>query len=118
METEQATTTRIRKAFGKLRQTYPTIFSSGDDAELRFDAHTIHKVVYQLAAVKLVDVTPQTISEAFQVFRSANLKSGEGQYYTPSRIIRSAVEIMDIDYSDRIIDPACGAGGFLVECFL
>jgi type I restriction enzyme M protein len=63
-------------------------------------------------------VTPQTISEAFQVFRSANLKSGEGQYFTPSRVIRSAVEFMEIDYNDRIIDPACGTGGFLVECFL
>jgi type I restriction enzyme M protein len=118
METEQATDARIRKAFQKLRQTHPGIFSSSDDSELRFDAHTIHEVVYELAAVRLVNVTPQTISEAFQVFRSANLKSGEGQYFTPSRIIRSAVEIMEIDYDDRIIDPACGTGGFLVECFL
>lgn len=118
LETERATSDRIRRSFAKLRQTYPTIFSSSDDAELRFDDHTIHEVVYELAAVRLVDVTPQTISEAFQVFRAANLKSGEGQYFTPSRVIRSAVEIMDVDYDDRIIDPACGTGGFLVDCFL
>ncbi len=118
METEKATADRIRKSFQTLRANYPTIFSSSDDAEIRFDNHTIHEVVYELATTKLVDVTPETISEAFQVFRSANLKSGEGQYFTPSRIIRSAVEIMEIDYGDRIIDPACGTGGFLVECFL
>jgi len=118
METEKATASRILQAFQGLRKTQPTIFSSSDDTELRFDAHTIHEVVYELAAVRLVDVTPQTISEAFQVFRAANLKSGEGQYFTPSRVIRSAVEFMEIDYDDRIIDPACGTGGFLVECFL
>jgi type I restriction enzyme M protein len=118
METERATGARIRKAFQKIRQTRPDVFSPSDDAELRFDDHTIHEVVYELAAVQLVDVTPETISEAFQVFRAANLKSGEGQYFTPSRIIRSAVELMEIHYDDRVIDPACGTGGFLVECFL
>lgn len=118
METERATGDRIRSAYQRLRSTHPAIFSSAEDAELRFDNHTIHEVVYELAAVRLLDVTPQTISQAFQVFRSANLKSGEGQYFTPSRVIRSAIEIMDIDYDDRIIDPACGTGGFLVDCYL
>lgn len=118
MESEKATASRVSKAFQKLRKTYPAIFSTSDDAQLRLDDHTIHEVVYELASTKLVDVTPQTISEAFQVFRSANLKSGEGQYFTPYRIIHSAVEIMEVGYDDRIIDPACGTGGFLVECYL
>ena len=118
LKTEKETAARVHQAYQALRTTYPSIFASTDDVDLRFDDHTVHEVAYELAAVKLVDVTPQTISEAFQVFRSANLKSGEGQYFTPSRIIRSAVEIMDISYDDRIIDPACGTGGFLVECFL
>lgn len=118
VETERATAERIRKAYDRLKSLYPTIFASGDDEQLRLDDHTIHEVTYELATMKLVDVTPQTISEAFQVFRSSNLKSGEGQYFTPSRIIRSAVELMEVTYDDRIIDPACGTGGFLVECFL
>lgn len=118
MESEWATGSRIRKAFTRLKAAYPSTFSSNDDTQLRFDDHTIHEVVYELASTKLVDVTPETISQAFQVFRSANLKSGEGQYFTPHRIIRSAVEIMEIGYDDRIIDPACGTGGFLVESYL
>jgi type I restriction enzyme M protein len=118
VETEAGTAERVRSRFGRLRGAHPAVFSSGNDADLRFDTHTIHEVVYELASTKLVDVTPETISEAFQVFRSANLKSGEGQYFTPSRVIRSAVEIMEVSHEDRIIDPACGTGGFLVECFL
>lgn len=118
MATEQDTAQQIRREFANLRTSYPVIFDSNNDNELRFNDHTIHEVVFELASIKLVDVTPETISEAFQVFRSANLKSGEGQYFTPSRVIRSAVEIMDINYEDRIIDPACGTGGFLVESFL
>lgn len=118
MATEEETAQRIRHEFANLRKAYPVIFDSNNDNELRFNDHTIHEIAYELASIKLVDVTPKTISEAFQVFRSANLKSGEGQYFTPSRVIRSVVEIMDIKYEDRIIDPACGTGGFLVESFL
>ena len=113
MKTEEETATRIRAAFAKLKSMYPLIFESNDDAGIRFDDHTIHEVVYELASIKLVDVTPETISEAFQVFRSANLKSGEGQYFTPSRVIRSAVTIMEIKFDDRIMDPACGTGWIL-----
>ena len=118
MKTEEETATRIRSAFKRLKSSYPLIFESSDDDEIRFDNHTIHDVVYELASIKLVDVTPETISEAFQVFRAANLKSGEGQYFTPSRVIRSAVALMEVGYDDRIIDPACGTGGFLVESYL
>ena len=116
LETEKATADRVRHRFDELCGTFPAIFAA--DTELRFDDHTICEVVYELASTKLVDVTPETISQAFQVFRAANLKSGEGQYFTPSRVIRSAVEIMEISDDDRIMDPACGTGGFLVECFL
>lgn len=116
--TEQETSANIRQAFTNLKTIQPAIFSSNDDETIRFDDHTIHNVVCELAAIKLVDVTPETISEAFQVFRSANLKSGEGQYFTPARVISSAVEVMEINHDDRVIDPACGTGGFLVESFL
>ena len=116
VETEKGTADRIRRRFARLRSDHPAIFSN--DTDIRFDAHTIHEVAYELTSTKLVDVSADTISQAFQVFRSANLKSGEGQYFTPSRVIRAAVEIMEVTHEDRIIDPACGTGGFLVECFL
>lgn len=51
----------------------------------------------------------EAVSAAFQVFRRANLKAGEGQYYTPARIVRGAVKLIDIQPDDKIIDPACGS---------
>lgn len=46
----------------------------------------------------------EAVSTAFQVFRRANLKAGEGQYYTPARIVRAAVKLIDIQPDDKIID--------------
>ncbi len=37
-----------------------------------------------------------------------------GQYFTPRHIISFMCEIIDINQNDKILDPACGTGGFLV----
>ncbi|MGP0106677.1 HsdM family class I SAM-dependent methyltransferase, partial [Rhodoblastus sp.] len=55
------------------------------------------------------------LAKAFQIFRTPALKSGEGQYLTPLRIVRPAVMAMEITSVDKVIDPACGTGAFLLE---
>lgn len=117
-ETERGTADAMRAAYLELRRTQMEIFSGSTDSELRLDDHSIHEVVYELANMRLVDVSAETIAQAFQVFRSTNLKAGEGQYFTPHRVIASAVALMDIQYDDKVVDPACGTGGFLVEAYL
>jgi len=37
-----------------------------------------------------------------------------GQYFTPSHIIEFICDILDIAPTDKILDPACGTGGFLI----
>lgn len=37
-----------------------------------------------------------------------------GQFRTPRHIIRMMVRLMRPQPTDRIVDPACGTGGFLV----
>lgn len=37
-----------------------------------------------------------------------------GQYFTPRHIIEFICEILDITPADKILDPACGTGGFLI----
>jgi hypothetical protein len=45
-------------------------------------------------------------------------KREEGKSYTGFPVaIQSDAKLMDIQYDDVIIDPACGSGGFLLECF-
>ena len=40
--------------------------------------------------------------------------SKAGQYFTPRALIRAMVDVMDPQITDRINDPACGTGGFLL----
>src|SRR5438552_922973 len=41
-------------------------------------------------------------------------KSGAGQYFTPRALIAAIVEVMRPEPMQKICDPACGTGGFLL----
>jgi type I restriction enzyme M protein len=41
-------------------------------------------------------------------------KSGAGQYFTPRPLIAAMVDVMRPEPGQRICDPACGTGGFLL----
>ena len=41
-------------------------------------------------------------------------KSGAGQYFTPRPLIKAIVDVMRPEPGQRICDPACGTGGFLL----
>jgi type I restriction enzyme M protein len=43
-----------------------------------------------------------------------DVKSGAGQYFTPRPLIRAIVDVVRPRFGERICDPACGTGGFLL----
>jgi type I restriction-modification system DNA methylase subunit len=91
------------------------IFLPHDRDELLLTDETIYAVVSELWPYRILGDKIDLLARAFQTFRTSALKSGEGQYLTPLRVIRPAVMAMDITSTDKVIDPACGTGGFLVE---
>ena len=42
-------------------------------------------------------------------------KGENGQFFTPRNVVKLMVEITNPQPDDKIIDPACGTGGFLLE---
>lgn len=114
---EIETAQKVRQLFQGMKIAHGDIFLNDSDNDINFDDHTIGLAVYELSKFKLRDAPLNAVSEAFQVFRTASLKSAEGQYYTPYPVIRSVIKLMEIHPSDKVIDPACGTGGFLLESF-
>lgn len=50
--------------------------------------------------------------------RSAgDTKTTAGQYFTPRALIQAVVDVVQPDVADRVIDPACGTGGFLLAAY-
>jgi type I restriction enzyme M protein len=91
------------------------IFQTDDVETLRLTDETIFAVVATLAPWRILGDRVDVLAKALQVFRADAMKSGEGQFLTPQRIIRPCVMAMEITSSDKVIDPACGSGGFLIE---
>lgn len=54
----------------------------------------------------------QLFEECLERFSSS--KTG-GNYFTPRHLVRLMVEMTEPQQGERILDPACGSGGFLAE---
>ena len=115
LESVGKTAKALRSRYDQFVQLYPEVFVTDQDKVLRFSDDTIAGCVDKLHRLKLIDLSVEAISLAFQVLRSEALKQREGQYFTPQAVIEAGVRLMQIKFEDIVLDPACGTGGFLVE---
>ena len=60
----------------------------------------------------------ETLGDAYEYLTSIMGSQGDaGQFRTPRHIIEFIVDIVDPQPDERILDPACGTGGFLIEAY-
>jgi hypothetical protein len=112
----QLTATQVRTQFAEYyAQQRTRLFHEDDRGEIRLTDDTLYRVVAELSPYRVLGDDMELLSKAFQMFRTRALKSGEGQFLTPQRVIRPCILALEIQSSDKVIDPACGTGGFLHE---
>ncbi|MCA9485733.1 MAG: N-6 DNA methylase [Nanoarchaeota archaeon] len=59
-----------------------------------------------------------TQGDIYEYLLSELQTSGKnGQFRTPRHIINMMIDMIDPNYGDKILDPACGTGGFLVNAY-
>lgn len=99
------------RAFLEVRNDYPEIFSSQEEFSL--DEETLRFVLTSLGDTPLLDATRDPIGDAYEVFIGSNVRGQDGQFFTPRNAAALLVAAVAPAPDDLIIDPACGAGGFL-----
>ncbi|MGH7101052.1 MAG: type I restriction-modification system subunit M [Acetobacteraceae bacterium] len=57
------------------------------------------------------------IYEGLLARNAEDVKSGAGQYFTPRPLIQAMVQLVDPGPRQRVHDPACGTGGFLLAAW-
>ncbi len=67
-----------------------------------------------MEAVSFSKTDLDTKGLAFEQFMDGFFKGDFGQYFTPREIIKFAVEMMQPKNDEKVLDPACGSGGFLL----
>lgn len=104
--------TEIRKGFKKRIYT--------DTEKIDLQPTTIKEVVAALEGYDLFGIDEDLNGRLFEAFLSSTMRGRAlGQFFTPRSVVnlmtRLAAPIATRDHVDRVIDPCCGSGGFLIK---
>lgn len=113
-EPDELIARRIKSLFERTKERYPEVFDGSD--RLHLDDRSIAFVVRKLERHSLRGTPRDVVGEAFQGFLGPGLRGEKGQFFTPRNVAKFCVDALEPGPSERIVDPACGSGGFLIEC--
>lgn len=105
---------RVMQRFAETKEEYSDVFSTDDKISL--DPASVSYVVARLQVFSLIKAERDVVADAFEVFIGPSLRGEQGQFFTPRNVVRTVIDIIKPKSTESIIDPACGSGGFLVEC--
>lgn len=91
---------------------YPTIFKTTETVELK--PIVVAYVVSQLQGYSLLASPVDVKGVAYEEVVGSNLRGDRGEFFTPRNACRMAVTMLNPGPDDRLLDPACGTGGFLI----
>lgn len=103
---------RIGKIFQKVIQTYPQLFESKD--EIKLNPRSLAYIVGELQRYSFLDTDIDVKGKAYEEIVGANLRGDRGEFFTPRNIQSMAIDMLDVKLGDKVLDPSCGTGGFLV----
>lgn len=113
-EGQKAASERIKQLFTELKENdvFSEVFEGNEAIALTDRGLAI--IAGELAKYSFLDASVDVKGMAYETIVSNTLKQAQGQFFTPRNVIKAMVEMMDPNENMRILDPACGSGGFLV----
>ncbi|MHB1845352.1 MAG: N-6 DNA methylase, partial [Deltaproteobacteria bacterium] len=109
---EERIAERIRGLFEAVKKEYPDVFQPVE--EITLDTRSLRYVVGELQNYAVIEATRDAIGEAFEVFIGPAVRGEEGQFFTPRNVVQLMVTLLDPAPGEKVIDPSCGSGGFLI----
>jgi len=113
---DKQTVKQIRDLFGRyMAQANTWIQQLWPNKKLHLSDPALIGVHRAFGGSKISDIPIDIRSVALKDFLTPELRKGLGIFLTPDAVVRAAVEIANPHLGDRILDPACGSGTFLIE---
>lgn len=103
----------VQGLYRRAIQRWPHLNGTGE--ELGISADHLVRAMRPLIGWRLIDSDLSSLDAALERLVAKDSKGALGQYFTPREVIRFCVEVLKPQPKDKIIDPACGSGGFLYE---
>lgn len=100
----------------KKRQEFIGLFETQAEGII-FNAETVSYIVSQLEKYDFIHSSVDVKGVAYETIVGPTLEGTKGEFFTPRNVVKMTVKMLDPNPGDRICDPACGTGGFLVIAF-
>lgn len=101
---------RIQRLWEETKKFYPEM-----DGDLILKQLSIAEIIRRLQEISFMRTRDDVKGIAFQTFIHENMRGDRGEFFTPQPAIELTVGMLNPNYSESIIDPACGTGRFLVS---
>ncbi len=97
--------------FDLVKKSYSEIFEKNEKIEV--EGKALSYVVSKLEKYSILDADRDVIADAFEELIGRAFRGGEGQFFTPRNVVQMMIDVLQPSSNHKIIDPACGSGGFL-----
>jgi type I restriction enzyme M protein len=104
-----------RGTFAKLRLSLPHVFEA--DQEMLLDPTSLKYVHDELSLIDFKLINRDVFGDLYETFIGTGIREEEGQFFTPKNGMDLLVRMVAPQPNEKIIDPACGAGGFLSAAY-
>ena len=113
-EGRKAVAKRIKGLFEELKNDnlFSEVFQGNESIDLTDKGLAF--IAGELSKYSFLDASVDVKGLAYETIVSNTLKQEAGQFFTPRNIVKCMVEMLNPKENHRVLDPACGSGGFLV----
>lgn len=105
---------RVKKLFEEVKDELVTDGVFDKNEEIKLDDKSVAYVVGELEHFSLLKTDKDVVGDAFEVFAESKLVGEKGEFFTPREVVKTAIQIINPQPGQTIVDPACGSGGFLI----
>jgi type I restriction enzyme M protein len=96
-----------------LRKAFPHLISKDEKFSLEDDI--LRYGLKELTPLSFQSAPAHILGEAFQSLMGPRLRGDKGQFFTPNSLVKAIIAVLNPSPPAKVVDPACGTGGFLVE---
>ncbi|MBZ5564693.1 MAG: N-6 DNA methylase [Acidobacteriia bacterium] len=109
---------RVEQLFREVcdRKEFRPLFADAPQGIL-FNPDVVTFVVAHLEKYDFLHSSVDVKGVAYEAIVGPTLEGTRGEFFTPRNVVKMTVKMLDPEPGQRILDPACGTGGFLVVAF-
>ncbi|MEM8504473.1 MAG: N-6 DNA methylase, partial [Cyanobacteria bacterium P01_D01_bin.1] len=96
-----------------IKDKYSDIFDEGD--RFGVDDESLRMGLESIWSLDLENAPSHLLGDAFQALIGPSLRGDKGQFFTPKSVVRCMIQVLAPKAKTKVVDPACGTGGFLTE---